>query len=216
VTLGLLLKDEVNGFYRSKVMIVLLIGMPLLAALMYLLSPDLGGMPLGAFTAMIISSMAGLLASTTLSVSVINERTQGVYDLFLVRPVKRSHLLLAKYLAVVACVVLAAVVALVVANAYDWSAHGAVDLSELRQSMLVILTMTCISCAVAVLVGTLVKSVLVGVILTIYGGNQLSALIVLTSLQSVMSTEASALIGLVITVAVLSTALILFGRKVGG
>ncbi|MBI0583967.1 MAG: ABC transporter permease [Methanomassiliicoccus sp.] len=214
MSLGLLFKDEVNGFYRSKVMIALLIGMPLLAALMYFLSPDLGGMPLGAFTALTISSMAGLLASTTLSVSIINERTQGVYDLFLVRPVKRSHLLLAKYLAVVACVVLAAVFALVVANIYDWSAHGVMDLGGLKESMLVVLTMACLSCAVAVLVGTLVRTVLVGVIITIYGGNQLSAAVVLTSLESVVSTEMSALIGLVVAVAVLGIALVLFGRKV--
>jgi ABC-type transport system involved in multi-copper enzyme maturation permease subunit len=213
VSLGLLLKDEVNGFYRSKVMLALLIGMPLIAVLMYFLSPDLGGMPLGSFTAVTISSMAGLLASTTLSVSIINERTQGAYDLFLVRPVKRSTLLLAKYIAVVACVALAAVVALIAANVYDWSAHGTMDLGGLGEPMLVVLTMACVSCAVAVLVGTLVRSVLVGVIFTIYGGNQLSAVIVLTSLQSVMSTEESALIGLAVAAVVLVSALVLFARK---
>jgi ABC-type transport system involved in multi-copper enzyme maturation permease subunit len=213
VSLGLLLKDEVNGFYRSKVMLALLVGMPLIAVLMYLLSPDLGGMPLGSFTAVTISSMAGLLASTTLSVSIINERTQGAYDLFLVRPVKRSTLLLAKYIAVVACVALAAVVALIAANVYDWSAHGTMDLGGLGEPMLVVLTMACVSCAVAVLVGTLVNSVLVGVIFTIYGGNQLSAVIVLTSLQSVMSTEESALIGLAVAAVVLVSALAIFSRK---
>jgi ABC-2 type transport system permease protein len=214
VSLGLLFKDEVNGFYRSKVMVALLIGMPLIAILMYLLSPDLEGMPLGAFTAVTISSMAGLLASTTLAVSITNERTQGVYDLFLVRPVKRSSLLLAKYLAVVGCVILAATFALLAASAYDWWAHGTMDLGGLGEPMLVVLTMACVSCAVAVLVGTLVRSVLLGVILTIYGGNQLSAVIVLTSLQSVLSTEASALIGLVVAVGVLASALVLFGRRV--
>ncbi|OPY28776.1 MAG: ABC-2 family transporter protein [Methanomassiliicoccales archaeon PtaU1.Bin030] len=214
MSLALLFRDEVNGFYRSKVMIALLIGMPLIAVLMYLLSPDLGGMPLAAFTAVTISSMAGLLASTTLSVSVINERTQGVYDLFLVRPVKRSHLLLAKYLAVVACVVLAAVFAILVASAYDWSVQGTVELNELGQPMLVVMTMACVSCAVAVLVGTLVRSVLLGVILTIYGGNQLSAVIVLTSLENVVSTEASALIGLALAAVVLVSSGVLFSRKV--
>lgn len=195
-------------------MLVLVIGMPLIAVLMYLLSPDLGGMPLGAFTAVTISSMAGLLASTTLAVSIINERTQGAYDLFLVRPVKRSHLLLAKYLAVVGCVVLAAVLAIVIANAYDWSVNGIVDIDGLGQPVLVVITMACVSCAVAVLVGTLVRTVLVGVILTIYGGNQLSAVIVLTSLENVLSTEASAAIGLALAAVVLVAALVLFKGKV--
>ncbi len=195
-------------------MLALLVGMPLIAVLMYFLSPDLGVMPLGAFTAVTISSMAGLLASTTLSVSIINERTQGAYDLFLVRPVRRSHLLIAKYLAVVGCVILAAAAAIVIANAYDWSVQGVIDLGGLRQPTLIVITMACVSCAVAVLVGTLVKSVLLGVILTIYGGNQLSAAIVLTSLENLMSIEASAVVGLSLATVVLVVALVLFKRKV--
>jgi len=214
MSLNLLFRDEVNGFFRSNVMLVLLIGMPLLAIVMYILTPDLEGMPLGPFTAVLLSSLAGLLASTTLAVSVVNERTQGVYDLFLVRPVKRSHLLLAKYLAVVTCVVLAAILAILLANVYDWSAHGAFDLGGLVQPILTVVTMACVSCAVAVLVGTLVSSVLVGVIITIYAGNQLSAAIVLTSLFSAMSFELSALIGIAISAAVLGVALILFRRRV--
>jgi len=214
VSLPLLLKDEMYGFFRSKVMAVLLIGMPVVAMLMYLLSPDLGGMPLGAFTALTISSMAGLLASTTLSVSLINERTQGVFDLYLVRPVKRSHLVLAKYLAVVICVIAAAVVALLLASTYDWAAHGAFDLNTLGEPMLIIITMTSLSCAVAVLVGTLVRNVLLGVILTLYGGNQLSAVVVLTSLESILSTETSTLIGLAIAALVLAGATHLFVKKV--
>jgi hypothetical protein len=87
------------------------------------------------------------------------------------------------------------------------------DLGGLGEPMLVVLTMACVSCAVAVLVGTLVNSVLVGVIFTIYGGNQLSAVIVLTSLQSVMSTEESALIGLAVAAVVLVSALAIFSRK---
>jgi len=194
-------------------MAILFIGMPLVALLLYLLTPDLGGMPLGAFTAVMISSMAGLLASTTLSVNIINERTQGVYDLFLVRPVKRSHLLLAKYIAVVACVVAAAVLALLLANGYDWLDRGTVDAAALGQALMVTITMACVSCAVAVLVGSLLRSVLVGVILTLYAGNQLSAVIVLSSLQNVMSTEAATAIGLGIAAIVLCLAAVVFGRR---
>jgi ABC-2 type transport system permease protein len=194
-------------------MSVLFVGMPLLAVLLSLLSPNVEGMPLGAFTAMVLSSMAGLLASTTLSVSIINERTQGVYDLFLVRPVKRSHLMLAKYLSVVACVVLAAALALVLANGCDWLARGTVDLAALGEPMLVIVTMACVSCAAAVLVGSLVRSVLVGVILTIYGGNQLSAVVVLPSLQSMVSLEATVVVGMAIATAVLCLAVVIFYRR---
>ncbi|HSV42840.1 MAG TPA: ABC transporter permease [Methanomassiliicoccales archaeon] len=214
MSLFLLLKDELSGFIRSKVMALLFIGMPLVAVLMFFLSPDLGGMQLGAFTALTISSMAGLLASTTLAVSIINERTQGVFDLYLVRPVKRSHLVLAKYIAVIVSVMTAAAFALVVANAYDWAAQGGFDLGSMMEPMLIIVTMTSLSCAVAVLVGTLVRSVLLGVILTIYGGNQLSAVIVLTSLENILSTEAATLVGLTVAAIVLGAACYLFVRKV--
>jgi ABC-2 type transport system permease protein len=208
-----LIKDEINGFYRSKVMAILFIGLPLLAVVMYFLSPDLEGMPLGAFTAMLSASIAGMLASTTLSVSIINERSQGAFDLFLVRPVKRSHLLLAKYLAVVACVVVAAMFALLLANGYDWYRSGTVDLAALTDPLLVTVTMACISSAAAVLFGTLSRSVLVGVILTIYGGNQLSAVVVLPALQDMVPLEATVVLGLVISAVVLATAVVIFKRK---
>jgi len=103
---------------------------------------------------------------------------------------------------------------LLVASAYDRSVQGSVELSGLGQPMLVVMTMACVSCVVAVLVGTLVRSVLLGVILTIYGGNQLSAVIVLTSLENVVSTEASALIGLALAAVVLVSSVVLFSRKV--
>lgn len=213
MSLSLLVRDEVNGFYRSKVMAVLFIGLPLMAVLMYFLSPDLEGLPLGAFTAMLVSSVAGMLASTTLAVSIINERSQGAFDLFLVRPVKRSHLLLAKYLAVVACVVAAAALALVLANAYDWYTSGTVDLGSLVEPLLVTVTMACISSAAAVLFGTLSKTVLVGVILTIYGGNQLSAFVMLPSLQNMVSLEMTVVLGLAIAAAILAIAITVFKRK---
>ncbi len=205
-----------NGFYRSKVMVALFIGMPLVAVLMYLLSPSVEGLPLGPFTAVLISSMAGVLAATTLSVSIINERSQGVYDLFLVRPVKRSHLLLAKYIAVVTCVVLAAALAMMVANGYDWAQRGAVDLGALGQPLLVTVTMVCVSCAAAVLVGSLVRTVLVGVILTLYGGNQLSAAVIMPSLQGMVSLELNAVIGLAIAAVVLFAAVVMFKRNLSG
>ena len=209
-----MVKDEINGFYRSKVMAILLIGLPALSVMLYFLSPDLGVLPLGAFTAMLAASIAGMLASTTLSVAIINERSQGAFDLFLVRPVKRSHLLLAKYIAVVACVIAAAALALVLANAYDWYRSGAVDLGMMVQPMLVIVTMACIASAAAVLFGTLTKSVLVGVILTIYGGNQLSAAVVLPALlQDVLPFEATVAIGLVISAIVRAGAVVVFKRK---
>ncbi len=57
------------------------------------------------------------------------------------------------------------------------------------------------------------RSVLVGVILTIYGGNQLSAVVVLPALQNMLSLETTVVIGLVVAAVVLGLAVVIFGRK---
>ena len=89
-------------------------------------------------------------------------------------------------------------------------------LAGLGDPLLIIATMVSLSCAVAVLVGTLVRSVLLGVIITLYGGNQLSAVVVLTSLESIISLQAAALIGIGVAAVVIAVAMLIFVRKVSG
>jgi ABC-2 type transport system permease protein len=102
---------------------------------------------------------------------------------------------------------------MVLANGYDWYRSGTVDTATLWEPLAVTVTMACISSAAAVLFGTLARSVLVGVILTIYGGNQLSAVLVLPALQNMMPLEATVVLGLVISAVVLVIAVTLFKRK---
>ena len=89
----LLFTDELRGFYKSKVMIFLWIGLPLMTILLHLWSPNTGeNIPFTALSAIIVSSVGGTLAAVMLTVSIINEKTQHVYDLFLIRPLKRWNL----------------------------------------------------------------------------------------------------------------------------
>ena len=46
MSLWLLFKDELNGFYRSKVMLALWAGLPAMAVLLYFLVDDIEGMPI--------------------------------------------------------------------------------------------------------------------------------------------------------------------------
>ena len=98
MSLWLLFKDELRGFYKSKIMVVLWVGMPLMSILMHFIQPDADGMPVSFLTGLLVASIGGLLAAVMLSTTMVNELGANVYELFLVRPVKRAYILLAKLL----------------------------------------------------------------------------------------------------------------------
>jgi len=80
MSLKILYIDEMRGFYKSKVMIVLWIGMPLISFLIQFLQPDLEGIPVTYFVAVLTASIGGTLSSVMLSTSITSERNQNVYD----------------------------------------------------------------------------------------------------------------------------------------
>ncbi len=125
MSLRLLYADELSGFARSRVMLVLWVGMPVLALLLHALQPDLEGqMSLTVFSMLVVSTMASTIAAAMLSVGIIHERTRGVYSLFLVRPVRRWSILLGKFLAVFTCVAVASLITLAAGFLFD-SLRGA-------------------------------------------------------------------------------------------
>jgi len=93
----LIYKDELQGFLRSKVMIILAIGLPALVIALRLIQPTTEGIPFFSFTAILIASIGGKLGAVLLSTGITNERAHHVYDLFLIRPVRRSALVLGKF-----------------------------------------------------------------------------------------------------------------------
>ena len=119
MSLRLLFVDELNGFYRSRVMLALWIGLPAMALLLYFLVPDLEGIPISTFTALLVSSIGGLLTSVLIVVNILNEKEKKVYDLFLIRPIRRENLLLAKFAAVFLCVMIASFIAIFLAAFLD-------------------------------------------------------------------------------------------------
>ncbi|MEM4704016.1 MAG: hypothetical protein QXJ02_03000, partial [Candidatus Bathyarchaeia archaeon] len=180
MSFALLVKDEMRGFYKSRVMIFLWFGLPLLTMLLRFWASLQGGeIPFTALSAVITSSIGGTLSSVMLTVSIINERIQRVYDLFLVRPVKRWNIIVSKFLAVYACVAAASLLSLLLGLAIDYVNMGGVSetvLNDTALSLVTSLSMMAVSSSAGVLIGVVAPSVLVGVILIIYGGNQISAL----------------------------------------
>jgi ABC-2 type transport system permease protein len=180
MSLPLLFVDELRGFYRSRVMLFLWVGMPVLALVVHLYAQGLKEMPVTALTALLVSSLSGTLASAMLVVSILSERERHVFDLFVVRPVKRRDILLSKFLAVYVCVVAAAMIAVGVGaliDHFESSVPMDVVLEGVADSLVVSFAMLAVTAAAGVLIGIAAPSMLVGVILVIYGGNQMSGVI---------------------------------------
>ena len=182
-TLALLYVDEFKGFTKSRVMLALWVGLPVLALILHAWSPAVDGdMPLSVFTALIVSSISGTLASAMLAVSLIHERSRHVYELFLIRPMQRRDILLAKFLAVYTGLAIAVVLAVLVGFAFDHVDRGAIPpglLIDTLKSVGLSLSMAAIASAMGVLIGVISTSVLLGVILVIYGGNQIVGVVML-------------------------------------
>lgn len=218
MSLSLLLKDEMNGFYRSRLMLVLWFGLPLTSLLLYLVMPSssLEGLPMTVFTAMMVSSIGALLASVMLAVNLVNDINDHVLDLFLVRPVKKWHLLVSKFMAIYICVSLACLLALGTGIIYDMFINGAsfgLATLGLADSLATTLMMIAVSCTAAVLISSFSPTVLIAVILVIFGGNQLSVLALLPLLTSEFSTLITVIISLVISSIMLVFGAFIFQRR---
>ncbi len=216
MSLSLLFRDELNGFYRSKVMLALWVGLPALSVLLYILSPNTGTIPVAVFTSLLVGSLGGTLSAAMLAVSIINERERHVYDLFVIRPVKRRDILLAKFLAVYGCVVVAGLLALALGVLADQLVTGlarGIDFHGLESSTLILLSMLAVSCSVGILIGIVSPSVLVGVILVLYGGNQLSAVVILPVLVYVTDIWFPLLPGAAISAVLLVASTVVFNRR---
>ncbi|MCJ7762121.1 ABC-2 transporter permease [Candidatus Bathyarchaeota archaeon] len=180
--LPLLYFDELRGFYKSKVMLFLWVGLPLVAVLFRFIQYGSTGQAISSFTvisALIVSSLAGNLAAVMLAVSIIKEKNRHVYELFLIRPIKRRDIVLAKFLSVYTCVAVASLIAVaagVVADYLTANAFPATILNDTAKSLAISLSMVAVSCSAGVLIGIGAPSVLVGAILVLYGGNQISVI----------------------------------------
>jgi ABC-2 type transport system permease protein len=219
MNLALLYVDELRGFYRSKVMLFLWVGLPVIAVLFHFVqaSSTNQDMPFSVVSALVVSSIAGTLAAVMLTVSIINEKNRHVYELFLVRPLKRRDLLLGKGLAIYTCVAVASLVAVFIGLAVDYFAGSTLPatlFSNLAQSLAVSLSMLAVACSVGVLIGVASPSILVGAILVIYGGNQISVIPLVPTLLN-LSHVVLLTVGLAALVAVtfLVVAIALFNRK---
>jgi len=218
MNLRILFVDELKGFYKSKVMLILWFGMPFLTLLLHFLNPDLEELPVSFLVALLISSIGGTLSAALLSTSIANEKSHHVYDLFLVKPVPRYSILLAKYFAVYLCLIIATGISLIIGLIIDTYTSGSVPdyiLQNTLDSLSISLAAMSISCSIGIFFGILVSSVPVAVILSVYIGNQVSAVSILATIfiDFINPSIFALIIGVSMTVLFIGISIIVFNRK---
>ena len=217
--LPMLYLDELRGFYKSKVMIFLWVGLPIIAILFRFIQVSTAGQPISftVISTLVVSSLAGTLSAVTLTVSIINEKNRHVYELFLIRPLKRRDIILAKFISLYTCVAIASLIAIFLGVAADWVTTGALPaavLSDTGKSLAISLSMVLVSCSAGVLLGVASPTVLVGAILVIYGGNQISVIPLVPTLLNIANAEIFTIgLAAVVAAALLWGALVLFEKK---
>jgi len=178
----LMVRDELIGFAKSKVMLVLWVVLPLIAMAGYLLLPEeitnargMGGLSATAFVGFLMSSVAGTVAALMVAVDIVSERNRKVYELFAIRPIRREVIILAKFLAVFACVTVACVVSLGLGIAVDAIRGNATQFDyDFVKSLLSLIGVVAMSCGVGVVFGVMSRTILVAVILILYVGQNLT------------------------------------------
>lgn len=178
------LRDELVGFARSKVMLVLWIVLPVIAILAFLALPheltgDSAGQPrsAAAFVGLIMSSIAGTASALMVAVDIVSERNRKVYELFVIRPIHRSAILWAKFIAVFVCVGVACIVATALGVGVDM-VRGDVPTRDVTitilKSLASLIGVLSLSIAVGILFGVLARSIVAAVILVLYIGQNLA------------------------------------------
>ena len=218
MSLKLLFFDELRGYAKSKVMVVLWVGLPLLAFVIQFINPgDYEGMPVSFLVSLVVSSIGGTLSAIMLSTSIVSEKNRHVYELFLIRPVKRSSLILAKYLAVYLCLVVAVAISLSVGLIIDGITGKLSEnfLSITFEYLIMSFSTMAITCSIGILFGVVVSSVPVAAILSVYLGSQLSSLIILPIffLEGLDPVILSLVLGIPISVIVIGIVISLFNHQ---
>lgn len=221
----LLLRDELVGFAKSKVMLVLWVLLPALVTASYFLLPmtlQVDGpsgdkMPMTFLVGMFLASISGTIAALMLAVSVVSERNRKVFELLIVRPVKPEVILISKYMAVFVCVSISCLIATGLGIGVDlirgveFPPGVWVDTAKSMGSLLGVISL---SAAVGIFFGIVSKSILAAVIWVLYLGQNLTIVPMLPTYWGVLPNLfwAAMALTVVLTALVMFFSIVLFRR----
>jgi hypothetical protein len=128
-----------------------------------------------AFMALIESSIAGTVAALMVAVDIVSEKQRKVYDLYVIRPIPRHAIILAKFIAVFVCVTITCLVSMVGGIAVDaLRGQPITELHETTKAFASLVAVIALSAAVGVFFGVVSRTILVAVILILYVGQNLA------------------------------------------
>ena len=221
----LLYFDELKGFYKSKVMLILWLGLPIITIITRIINlliapsipPELFSVTF--LTGTIISAIGGALSAVMLSTSITSEKNKHVYDLFLIRPVKRQSIILSKYFAVITCLFIAIVISYtigIVIDIFTIALPTLADLIETLESILVNLVLMSAFCSIGIIFGISLENVAASAILSLYIGEQLSTIpmiIYFFTSERLIRFLISTSLGIGMTIAFLVISILVFNKK---
>ena len=223
----LLFKDELYGFARSGVMITLFILLPILAIPTYLLMVKSGEaspfyMVFGKrsildMVALLVSNLGAQITALVLTVNIINEKQNKVYDIFVIRPIRRANILLTKFFSVFLSVSIACLLAIMVGVVFELI--RGVDLSpgliyKTLESFVLSFGIIGTFSAIGILFGIMADSIIVGVILVLFIGGNAPYLPMLPGMLGMSNSALWSLIfGIITTAGILLIAISIFNKK---
>jgi ABC-2 type transport system permease protein len=125
--------------------------------------------------------------------------------------------MLSKFLSVYTCVAIASLIAVLVGVVADFFTSGTLSATifkDTAQSLAISLSMIAVACSAGVLIGVASPSVLVGAILVIYGGNQISVIPLIPTLLNLPQADLITIgLAAAVTIILLTLTILLFERK---
>ncbi len=220
----LLFRDELNGFYKSGVMIALWVLLPLIGILVYFLvdgqmTEVIPGqeVPMTIFIGYIISNLGAQITAIMLTVNIINEKNSKVFEIFVIRPIRRSNLLWSKFLSVFLCVMLACIISLftgVLVDSISGNPPSGFIVEKTLESFVMSMGIVGSFAATGILIGVLTDSILVGVLLILFVGGNLPLLPALPTMVGLDNSMFwSLMVGAVVTVGLMLLASAIFKEK---
>lgn len=210
-------------------MIILFIVLPVLSILMSILTGQMEDFPAIYLTTVLATSIAGALGSIMLSTSITSEMNKNVYNLFLIRPGKRHNIIIAKFVAVYLCIIIAVWLSIFTGMIFDAIRDITIPQFFMEQFVDSIFTMfvaVAITCSFGTLFGILMKSVAGSALLSIYVGNQASSILtlVIPLISQMMESQLgisfpldpfilSMIIGTATSIGILLVAILVFNKK---
>ena len=170
------------GYMKSKITIILFIVLPVIAVIMTFITGQLEDFPATYLTTVLATSLAGALGGIMLATSITSEMNKNVYDLFLIRPVKRRNIIIAKFVAVYLCTIAAVWLSILTGVIIDAIRQVTVPqffADQLHDSFITVFFALAITCSFGALFGVVMKSVAGSALLSLYVGNQTSSILTL-------------------------------------